>query len=147
MFGYLSDIDRTWNLFDHWRRQMNQAFDDQHHAYRAAHRQHCSTCTGLRDDGDSYVFTAEVPGLTDKDVDISLSHNVLTVSGKRSSEAPDGYRAHRRERGTLQFKRSYALPKQVDPEKVTAALDNGVLTVTLEKTPEEQPRQIAVKAG
>ena len=147
MFGYLTDIDRTWNLFEHLRRQMDQALEDYDRTARFVCRRHGTLAADLHDNGDAYVFTAEVPGLAEKDIDISLNHNVLTVSGKRSVDAPEGYRAHRQERGSLEFRRSYALPAQVDPEKVSATLEHGVLTVTLDKAPEQKPRQIAVKAS
>ena len=86
------------------------------------------------------------PGLSDKDVTLSLNQDVLTLAGKRGADAPKGYSVHRQERAALQFSRSVALPCKVDPEKATAAMKNGVLTVTLGKVAEAQPRRIAVRA-
>jgi hypothetical protein len=62
-------------------------------------------------------------------------------------KAPEGYSAHRQERPAVRFSRSFALPCRVNPEKATAAVKNGILTVTLEKAADAMPRQIAVKAS
>ena len=59
---------------------------------------------------------------------------------------PSGYTAHRRERAPVQFARSFALPCKVDIEKTAAVIKDGVLTVTMAKAPEAQPRQIQVQA-
>jgi HSP20 family protein len=99
----------------------------------------------LRDAGSEYVVTAEVPGLGEKDVEVTLHQDVLTLRGERKADAPEGYRAHRQERASTRFSRSFALPVKVDAEKVTARVRNGLLTVTLPKVPESQPRQIAVR--
>lgn len=101
----------------------------------------------LIDAGSSLVVTAEVPGLTEKDLDITLNQDVLTISGERKVQPPEGYRSHRQERPTVAFSRSFALPTWVDAERTSAAVKNGILTVTLEKAADAQPRQIAVKAG
>ena len=101
----------------------------------------------LIDAGSSLVVTAEVPGLVDKDINITLNQDVLTISGERRIQAPEGYRTHRQERPTVTFSRSFALPTRVDAERTGATVKNGILTVTLEKAADAQPRQIAVKAG
>lgn len=64
------------------------------------------------------VVTAGVPGMTDKDLQVSLEDGVLTVAGERKPDAPQGCTAHRRERGAFKFTRSLALPIKVDGEKV-----------------------------
>ena len=98
------------------------------------------------DGGAALVVKADVPGMSEKDLSITLEKNVLTVRGERKVQAPEGYVTHRRERESLQFARSFALPFPVDAEKTSATVKDGVLTVTLTKTPAAQPRQIAVKA-
>jgi HSP20 family protein len=98
----------------------------------------------LADVGNALVLTAEVPGLSDKDVQITLNQGVLTVSGERKTAAPEGFAAYRQERGSLKFSRSFSLPTRVDGERATASVKNGILTVTLEKVADAVPRQIAV---
>jgi HSP20 family protein len=103
--------------------------------------------SNLSDDGAALHLEAELPGLTEQDVTLTLNQDVLTISGERKADLPEGYGVHRRERLPLKFSRSFALPAKVDPEKTTAVMKDGVLTVTLEKAPEVKPRQISVRAS
>ncbi len=80
---------------------------------------------------------AELPGMEEKDVDLSLQDGVLTIKGEKAS-ASDG--ALYSERWHGQFQRSIQVGPGVDPDKVTAAFKNGVLTVTLAKRAETQPQ-------
>jgi HSP20 family protein len=98
------------------------------------------------DTGAGLVLEADLPGLGEKDVQLSIHQEVLTISGERKQDAPPGSYVHRQERRPVRFSRSFALPCKVDPEKSTASLKNGVLTLTLAKASEAQPRQITVKA-
>jgi HSP20 family protein len=103
--------------------------------------------SNLYDTGAAYVITAEVPGLTEGELEITATQDVVTVTGERKNEVPEGYSVHRSERPSVKFKRSYAMPARIDPEKVGAKLANGVLTLTLEKAAEVRPRQISVRAS
>ena len=71
---------------------------------------------------------------------------MLTVKAARKVEAPEGYTAHRRERQSFSFTQSYELPTRIDPEKVQASLKQGVLTLTLPKAAEAQPKRVTVTA-
>ena len=82
--------------------------------------------------------------MTEKELQISLNQDVLTLSGERKPDAVEGYTVHRKERPSVRFSRSFSLPCKVDPEKTSAVLKNGVLTLALNKAAEAQPRQIAV---
>jgi HSP20 family protein len=107
-----------------------------------------SSMLGFEDDGTNFVLRADVPGLAENDLQISVAGNTVTLRGERKvDEAPEGYSAHRRERSTVRFARSFDLPARVDADKVTATLKHGVLTLTLPKVAEAQPRQISVKAA
>ena len=101
----------------------------------------------FEDQGEKFVFRADVPGLAEADLHINVSGNTLTLRGERKVDAPEGFSAHRRERSGYRFDRSYELPARVDADKTTATLKHGVLTLTLPKAAEAQPRQIAVKAA
>jgi HSP20 family protein len=72
---------------------------------------------------------------------------VLTVTGERRADAPEGYSVHRQERLPARFSRGFQLPVKVDGAGITAALKDGVLTVTMPKAAESQPRQITVKSA
>lgn len=142
MFG--NDFDTTLRLMDQLRRRMDRAFDEverQGPPYRSAPY----PPSNLYDTGTAFVIEAELPGLTEKDIELTLTHDVLTLAGQRRADAPEGYSVHRQERAPYRVSRSYQLPAKVDPEKVSAALKNGVLVITLEKAAEVRPRQIEVK--
>lgn len=96
---------------------------------------------------ENYELSVDLPGLTQDDVTLEVHRGVLTLSGKRETHVPEGYRAQRRERHAYQFSRSFTLPEDADAERVNATMKDGVLTVTLAKRPEVKPRQIAVKSA
>jgi HSP20 family protein len=143
MFGSFSDFGRTFVAMDELRRQFERAFGD---VGAGAPAQAEWPRLSLYDAGLALVLTAEVPGLGEKDVQLSLREDVLSVSGKRTLETPAGYVVHRQERRPVTFARSFALPCAVKADEVSAQIKDGVLTVTLPKAPEAQPRQITVKA-
>jgi HSP20 family protein len=97
---------------------------------------------------DDFVLRADLPGLSEKDVNIELEDNVLTVSGERKSEheeRKEGY--YRVERASGAFSRSLTLPEGVDPEAVRASFDRGVLEVRVPKPEERKPRKVAITVG
>lgn len=135
------DVDRTMAEFDTLRREMNRLFDGR--TSRAA-RSGGYPSIGLFDRGSELVVRAEVPGLSNDDLDLTVDQGMLTLRGERKVDVPEGYSVHRQERGSIKFARSFSLPCKVDAEKTTANLKHGVLTLVLPKAPEDQPRQIAV---
>jgi HSP20 family protein len=96
---------------------------------------------------DSLVCKVEVPGMEQKDIQISLQENLLTIKGEKKQEKEEkDEHYHRIERSYGAFTRSLRLPVAVDAGKVTATVKNGVLTVTLPKTPAAKGTTIPVKA-
>ena len=94
------------------------------------------------------ILKADVPEMTEKDIAISIEKGTLTIKGERNFEKKDDTASyHRIERGYGSFARSFGLPETVDPEKVSAAYKNGVLTVTLPKMELAKPRTIEVKVS
>jgi len=134
------EFDRAFALLDAFRRESEAP------TYGTTGREAWLNA-GLEDNGTEYVFHADFPGLTESDIEIFLNQDVLTLKGERTVEAPEGYSVHRRERPSMKFSRSYTLPQAVDAEKTMARVNAGVLTVTLPKLPESQPRQITVKTA
>jgi HSP20 family protein len=100
----------------------------------------------LWDRGNELVLQAEVPGLSQKELTLTATQESLTIGGERKSDAPQGYAVHRQERAPYRFERSFVLPCRIDVEKVAATVKHGILTVTMAKAIEAQPRQITVKA-
>ena len=96
---------------------------------------------------DEILLTAELPGMTEDAVEITLENNVLTISGeKRESreEGENGGKYHLVERSFGSFRRSFTLPRTVRGEGITADFDNGLLTVRLPKADEALSRKIEV---
>jgi HSP20 family protein len=99
----------------------------------------------VKETKDAYRIKADLPGINERDVDISLTGNVLTISGRREEEhreEGDQFFAMERSYGT--FARSLSLPDGADGEHVNAELKDGVLTVNIPKKPEVQPRRISI---
>lgn len=98
----------------------------------------------VKETKDRYVFTADLPGIKEEDVNVSLTGNQLVISGKREEEETkeEAGKWHLYERSYGSFNRSFALPDGVDSDQVTADLKDGVLTVTVGKKAEVQPRRI-----
>jgi HSP20 family protein len=122
----------------------------------------------VREDGDHLYVEAELPGYSKNDVDITLENNTLTISAERSEsreQSPQGQQHQQqksgkqgdpqiesrpkgdyllRERRYSRFQRSFTLPPTIDEQTVNAKLDNGVLTITLNKREETKPRKVQV---
>jgi HSP20 family protein len=90
----------------------------------------------------AFEVTAELPGLDAKNIDLQLSDNVLTIKGEKQEEKEERTKdRHVTERRYGSFHRSLQVPSSVDAEKIEANFKNGVLTVTLPKSPEAQKKQ------
>jgi HSP20 family protein len=97
---------------------------------------------------DEFVLRADLPGLSEGDVNVELEDNVLTVSGERRSEheeRKEGY--FRVERASGAFSRSLTLPEGVDESAIKASFDRGVLEVRIPKPEERKPRKVAISVG
>lgn len=92
-----------------------------------------------------YLFSAEIPGIPAKDIDIQVSGNLLTIKAQRNEEEDNNQRGFRRQYRS--FYQSYALPSTIDPEKIEAHCDNGVLEIFLPKTQAAQAKRIEIQSG
>jgi HSP20 family protein len=102
----------------------------------------------IYEDEHRIVLKLEVPGLTEKDLDIQLENQVLTVKGERRLEKEEQEQNfHRIERRYGSFYRSFTIPNTVEPESVRAGYDAGVLKIELAKRAEAKPKQIKVNVG
>ena len=100
------------------------------------------------EDEKKVVLKLEVPGIEEKDLDVSVENNTLTVKGERKFEKEEKEENfHRIERRYGSFFRSFTLPSTVDTEHIGASYNAGVLKLELEKKPEAQPKQIKVNVG
>jgi HSP20 family protein len=102
----------------------------------------------VKETKDSYVFKADLPGVKQEDLNISLTGNRLTISGQRNEEKKDEGETHFvYERSFGSFSRSFSLPEGIDAEHVQADLKDGVLNVVVPKKPEVQPKRILIKGA
>lgn len=160
MFTRFRDLERTFSAMDEARRRMDRLFyeyhddggwlrgpvvDDVNHLFGLRTKAPWPS-VNLFDKQTALVLTAEVPGLSEKDVQIAINQDVLSLSGERKPDAPQGYAVHKHERVPVKFSRSFKLPCRIDLDKATATVKDGILTITLPKMPEAQPRQITVSA-
>ena len=145
MLTYWMDMNDPYRALDGVRRRMDQVFREYDETSSSRARATYPRAS-LRDTKEAFVLTAEVPGIAEEDLKISATMDSLTLAGERNAAAPEGYAAHRQERGALRFARSFAMPAKIDVEKITAGLKHGILTVVMPKHPESQPRAITVKA-
>ena len=95
---------------------------------------------------NSVVVTAELPGVTAADVNLSLQEDVLTLHGQREPKTQqENVNWQRRERAYGTFSRAVQLPFRVDPDKVQARFDNGILEIELERLEADRPKKIAIR--
>lgn len=104
----------------------------------------------MSEDGEGYRLTAELPGLTEAEIDVTVADGVLTLAGEKKDEREEkdtGFMLRERRFGS--FERRVSLPADADPDQVTAKFDQGVLTVRVAKDAKaaERVRKIAIEAG
>ena len=127
--------------FDRW---FDSAFQNSGHPSYAA----TTPRVDVQEKADAYHLEAELPGLTEKDFTVNVEHNLLTISSQQEhseEREENGYVIRERRSGA--FRRSFALPEDVDADQISATFKDGLLTLTVPKTGKAQARQIAVKSA
>ena len=145
-FGF-RDVDNTFAALDSLWRDMDRRRATFERPFRLRAMPPGWPRMTLTEQEGEFLVRAELPGLKDEDLNITIQGSTLTIEGKRSVAPPEGYSAHRRERGDLEFSRSLTLSTKLDTSEVRAKLEDGVLELTLPKAPEVQPRQITVQTS
>jgi HSP20 family protein len=130
------------------REKMNRLFEDMV-TQRGEEKEMISSAwapaVDIYEDESQLVLTAEVPGIDEKDIEIKIENNTLTLHGERKMEKEtkeENY--HRLERSYGSFSRSFTLPNYVDTDKIRAEHENGVLKITMPKKPELKPRKVKI---
>jgi HSP20 family protein len=129
-------------------RLFNTLFESPGQATREGAARRWIPAMDLVETTESYVLRADLPGVSEADVNIELEDNVLTVSGERKAEREDrdeGF--YRIERASGAFSRSLTLPEGVDPGSVQAKFDRGVLEIRIPKPEQRKPRKVAIAVG
>jgi HSP20 family protein len=127
-------------------RLFNNLFDTPTVASAPARR--FAPATDLIESDTHYILRADLPGLSEDDVNIEFEGNVLSVSGERKSEHEHrGQGYYRVERSYGSFRRSLRLPDGVDGEAIKATFDKGVLEITVPKPEQAKPHKVQITAG
>jgi HSP20 family protein len=104
--------------------------------------------TDVSEDENTLHISMELPGVDPSDVRLSLENNVLTIRGEKKQQSEENNeRVHRFERTYGMFERTFVLPNTVDPDKIEARYDNGVLFVAIPKAERAKPREIRVSTS
>jgi HSP20 family protein len=142
-----SDIDRmfqTINLLRNGIDGLSSEFDRSYRWNVGWPGEANTPKTNIYDVGSKFEVYAEVPGYSRDNLSIKVQGNYLELSGTRKSETPEGYTAHRIERKSATFTRSFTLAADIDADHVEATLKDGVLRLLLPKSAAAVPRQIAI---
>ncbi|HLK84484.1 MAG TPA: Hsp20/alpha crystallin family protein [Xanthobacteraceae bacterium] len=155
----------VWPPFESLRREVDRVFEDFDRGFwRAPFRSALSLepfwrrepawpatpAVDITESDKAYEITADLPGMSEKDIEVKLAPGGLTIKGEKREEKEEkkkDYYLHERRFGA--FQRSFRVPEGVEADKIEASFKNGVLTVTLPKTAEAQKveKKIAVKAA
>ncbi|MBZ0114458.1 MAG: Hsp20/alpha crystallin family protein [Thermoanaerobaculia bacterium] len=131
-------LDRAFeSAFNEMLRPITQTEDLRNRAWIPA--------VDIRETADQLTLTADLPGLSQEDLELTIENNVLTLSGERNfenEESSDEF--HRMERSFGRFSRSFTLPRNIKTDAVEAGFENGVLTVTLPKQEQAKARKIKI---
>ena len=102
----------------------------------------------ITEDDRSIRLRLELPGVKPEDIRLSIEDNLLSIRGEKRQVAEErNERVHRYERSYGAFERSFSLPSTVDPEKIQATYEHGVLTITVPKAERARPREISIKVS
>ncbi|HTJ57487.1 MAG TPA: Hsp20/alpha crystallin family protein [Devosiaceae bacterium] len=145
--------ERPRSGFDLLQQQIDRMFDDFAMGWRSpavfgGMGQNLLPSIDLHEQDNKVIVTAELPGVKEEDVNISVDDNLLTISGEKKEEIDSGKGDQRQsERIYGRFSRSITLPFDIDPDKVDARFDNGVLTLTVDRPAEaaEKQRRIPIR--
>lgn len=134
------------DIFSSFQREVDRLFDDFGHGVGDLGRSRVAPQVDLSESETEIEITAELPGLTERDVDVSLVDNLLTIAGEKKFDTGRKTKDHAfAERHYGGFSRTVPLPPGVDPAAIKATLANGVLKVTVAKPETAAPTKIEVK--
>ncbi len=146
------EIDRLFDDFGRgiWRSPFGRRLFDFQPSWRTDERWGAVPAVDIAEKDKEYEITAEIPGIDEKNVEISVANGMLTIKGEKSEEKEEKKKDYYlSERHFGSFERSFAVPEGVDVDRIAASFKKGVLTVTLPKMPEAQKpaKKIEVKAA
>ena len=145
--NYLTTLRPMRNLFN-LHNEMGRAFGDlfgSHEGGTDAEESYWMPMVDISETENDFEIRTELPGVSESDVNISVTDNRLTVKGEKLQEAEtDGKNYHRVERRYGTFQRSFTLPRNVETNAIKAGFSDGVLTLTIPKAEEAKPTEIPI---
>jgi HSP20 family protein len=115
-------------------------------SYTNGHKENWIPAVDILEKEGNLILRAELPGISEKQIDLKLEGNTLTLKGERKMDKEDNKNNYQRVESFYgSFTRSFRLPETVDLEKISADYKNGVLTITIPQKPEIRPREIPVR--
>jgi HSP20 family protein len=140
-YGFRSAFEEL----DRMRRQFDRLFGEAQRAPRGLLGSGVFPQINLTEDADKFYVRAELPGVRSDDIEMQATAKNLSISGERKIEAEnEGVRYHRREREAGKFSRIITMPTEIDPDRIEAKLQDGILTIHVPKAEAVKPRQIAI---
>lgn len=138
-----------WQGFETLRRRMERIFDEFLPMDSEEVKQsRWLPVVDVSENNDHYTIHAELPGMSKKDVKITLQDDVLTISGEKNLDREEKNKTyHLLERAYGQFNRSFTLPSKVEADKIKADFKDGVLNITVPKAPEAKAKEIEIKVS
>ena len=122
---------------------MNTTVRENRNGERTRREQFVAPVSSLLEDGEGYTLQIEMPGVNKEGLEISVENNELTILGRRSLPAVEGTPIHRESRSN-NFRRAFELDPSINTEKISARIEQGVVTLTLPKAEQVKPRKITV---
>ena len=139
MFRY-----QPWGLMEQMRREMDRMGTEQSTTSRNSHSD-WTPAVDIKEEKDGFTISADIPGIAPSDIEIHAENGMLTIQGARESSKEEEKQDYSRiERACGSFYRRFTLPDSADTDKISAKGENGVLTISITKREEIQPRKIAV---
>lgn len=144
---------RLWGpltTFRNVQEEMDRFFDD---FFTGGHKE-TALETGwypavdVLEDNDKFTLKAEVPGMTEKDVKITVEENAISIHGEKKEEKEEkGLHYHKLERSYGAFSRNFQLPSNINRDQISAQYRDGILEITLPKTTQSKPKIVEIKAS
>ncbi|MBN2737184.1 MAG: Hsp20/alpha crystallin family protein [Spirochaetales bacterium] len=144
------DLYNPWSEFKALQNEINDLFDmDRFPGNTGLFDRNFSPKIDVVENDQNFVVNCELPGLEQKDLDVSIASNVLTLKGTKKGHHEDGKKGqfYKKETWSGSFQRTLSLPTSVDANKIQAELKNGILTITLPKKEEAKAKQISVNVN
>jgi len=141
------DLYNPWDEMRRLQDEINELFDFGDFPTRTGlFDRNMSPALDVVENENEFVVNCELPGMTEKDIDVSLASNVLTLKGKKSDEREvKNGTYYRKESQSGSFQRTLPLPSKVDADNIRAEMHDGILTISIPKTEEAKPKQISVE--